>query len=211
MVSIKVRRGPIALVVALLCTHVGCAVAPESSGNDKAPQSQSALPHHIVYLIDRSGSMFDFLDEIKSNVMNSVKGLQPDQDFHVIMFADGQPYEKNPMTLTPPTEENFRSLAKFFSRMQARRTVNPIKGIIRAFDVLDKANNRPGKVIHLLTDGSFPDNEAIIAAIRAKNAGKDVIIYTYLYGARKSPIAEKVMKLIAAENGGLYRYVDPDE
>jgi len=166
--------------------------------------------HHVVYLIDRSGSMFDTFDAVKREISNSVKDLVPRQDFHVIMFADGDPLEKKPMALTPPSEKYKLALAKFLETVKAERTTNPIKGIIRAFDVLAKANKRPGKIIYMLTDGAFPDNEAVLATIRAKNSRRDVLINTFLYGW-KPPIAEKVMKQIASENGGQYRYVSPDE
>ena len=166
--------------------------------------------HHVVYLIDRSGSMFDTFDAVKREISDSVGHLQPVQDFHVIMFADGDPLEKQPMALTPPTEKYKLSLARFLETVKAERTTNPIKAINRAFDVLAKANKRPGKIIYMLTDGAFPDNEAVIATIQAKNIRRDVLINTFLYGW-KPPIAVKVMTRIASENGGQYRYVSPDE
>ncbi len=219
MVSICVRRGLVGLVVAMLCVSMGC-VDPKSSDGGKTHKELSNTEsakqgigplHHVVYLIDRSGSMFDILDAVKSDVMGSVRGLQQDQDFHVIMLADGEPLENKPMALAPPTDENKLSLARFFSMVRAEGTVDPIKGINRAFDVLGKANKRPGKIIHFLTDGSFPDYEAVIELIYDRNARKNVRIYTYIYGPQNSPIAEKVMKLIAAENGGKYRHINPDE
>ncbi|MCP4403644.1 MAG: VWA domain-containing protein, partial [bacterium] len=166
--------------------------------------------HHIVYLIDRSGSMFDIFDAVKNEIVKSVKELHPVQDFHVIMFADGDPLEKKPMALTPPTDRYKLSLAKFLGTVRAERTTNPIKAINRAFDVLARANKKPGKIIYMLTDGAFPDNEAVIEAINSRNRRKDVLINTFLYGW-KPPVAEKVMKQIASENGGQYRYVSPDE
>jgi len=166
--------------------------------------------HHVVYLIDRSGSMFDTFDAVKREIADSVGHLQPVQDFHVIMFADGDPLEKQPMALTPPTEKYKLALGVFLETVKAERTTNPIKAINRAFDVLARANRRPGKIIYMLTDGAFPDNDAVLAAIRAKNSRRDVLINTFLYGW-KPPIAEKVMTQIAAENGGRYKYVSPDE
>ena len=166
--------------------------------------------HHIVYLIDRSGSMFDTFDAVKREISDSVGHLQPVQDFHVIMFSDGDPLEKQPMALTPPTDKYKLALARFLETVKAERTTNPINAINRAFDVLAKANKRPGKIIYMLTDGAFPDNKAVIATIQAKNIRRDVLINTFLYGW-KPPIAVEVMKQIARENGGQYRYVSPDE
>ncbi|MCP4375841.1 MAG: VWA domain-containing protein [bacterium] len=231
MVSICVRRGLVGLVVAMLCVSMGC-VDPKSSGGGKTPKEPAEVKvpkepaevkvprlefcglggsaNHVVYLIDRSGSMFDIFDAVKGKIADSVNDLQPDQDFHVIMFADGDPLEKQPMTLTPSTDRYKSALAKFLVKVKAERTTNPIKAINRAFDVLDKANKKPGKIIYMLTDGAFPDNEAVIATIRARNIRKDVHVNTFLYGW-KPPTAVKIMKQIATENGGRYLYVSPDE
>jgi len=167
--------------------------------------------HHIVYLIDRSGSMFDTFDAVKKEIVESVMNLTPVQDFHVIMFAEGEPLEKKPMALTPPTERYKISLAEFLMSVKAENTTNPVKAINRAFDVLAKADRKPGKIIYMLTDGAFPNNEEVLSTIRTRNSKKrDVLINTFLYGWRP-PIAEKVMTQIANENGGKYRYVSLDE
>jgi len=166
--------------------------------------------HHIVYLIDRSGSMFDTFDAVKHEIADSVGQLKPPQDFHVILFSDGAPLEKHPICLTPANEKYKLMLADFLSKVRAERTTNPVKAIARAFDVLARANRRPGKIIYMLTDGAFPDNQAVLDVIRRRNIKKGVLINTFLYGLRP-PVAEAVMKKIARENGGRYRYVSPDE
>ena len=166
--------------------------------------------HHIVYLIDRSGSMFDTFEAVKREICNSVGKLNPVQDFHVIMFADGAPLEKTPIALSHPTDANKRALAAFLKDVKAEKTTNPIKGINRAFDVLANANRKPGKIIYMLTDGNFSDNKAVIDLIAARNAKGEVLVNTFLYGW-KPVIAEQVMKEIADKNGGDYRYVSPDE
>jgi len=181
-----------------------------SGGPRSGMYGQGGNAHHVLYLIDRSGSMFDTFDAVKKEIADSVGKLQPVQDFHVIMFADGEPLEKKPMALTKPTIPNKIALAEFLEEVKAENTTNPVKAINRAFDVMAKANRNPGKIIYMLTDGAFPDNEAVLSTIRARNAKRDVLINTFLYGW-KPPIAERVMIQIARENGGKYRYVSPDE
>jgi uncharacterized protein with von Willebrand factor type A (vWA) domain len=154
--------------------------------------------------------MFDTFEAVKKEIADSVGKLDPKQDFHVIMFADGDPLEKKPMALTPPTDQYKIALANFLETVKAESTTNPVKAINRAFTVLSRANKKQGKIIYMLTDGAFPDNNAVISAIRERNAKGDVLIHTFLYGW-KPPIAEQVMKKIADENGGKYRYVSPDE
>lgn len=83
---------------------------------------------------------------------------------------------------------------------------------MRAFEVMDRADpGRKGKQIFLLTDGAFKDNEAVLAAIRKRNASKEVHINTYLYGSSEDEDIVRVMKTIAAENGGLFKIVGDDE
>jgi hypothetical protein len=170
--------------------------------------------YHIVYLIDRSGSMIDTFLAVRLEIASSVAQLRPVQDFHVILFADSQRLlEKQPPTLTAATDRNKLMLADFLAseKVNPEKETNPIPAINRAFDVLAGADmSRPGKLIYLLTDGEFPDNTAVLETIRRRNKNKEVLINTFLYGYRPDE-AVLLMRKIAAENGGRYRYISPDE
>jgi len=166
--------------------------------------------HHVVYLIDRSGSMFDTFDWVRKVIADSVKKLGSQQDFHVIMFNDETPLEKKPMTLTPATAEHKLALSTFLETVRPYGKTNPIKAVNRAFEVLSKSNKRPGKIIYMLTDGAFPNSKAVLDVIRKKNVRKGVTINTFMCGW-KSAEGVKTMRQIAKENGGRYRYVSPDE
>jgi formylglycine-generating enzyme required for sulfatase activity len=172
--------------------------------------SRSRYTPHIMYIVDRSGSMFDMLDTVKKELCEAISNLAPLQGFHVIMLADGAPLEKTPKTMAVPTDKNKIAFTDFLTKIKAEGKTDPVKGFNRAFDVLDTASSQPGKIIYFLTDGTFPDNKALLSAIRARNKKKDVIINTLLYW-RKSPTAVKVMTQIAKESGGKYRYIDRDE
>ena len=191
-----------------------------TGGSGSGPRSNfgglGGNAHHIVYLIDRSGSMIDTFPAVREEIISSVSGLQGVQDFHVILFAEGRPLEKNPPGLTLATEPVKLALAKFLEPVRAERQTDPVPAVIRAFEVLAGARltrgGRPtrGKLVYLLTDGVFPDYEKVLQTIRERNVRKDVLINTFLYGFRP-PLAEKIMKQIASENGGRFRYISPDE
>lgn len=173
----------------------------------RAPAAQN-----VVYVIDRSGSMHKTFGLVRRNLLSSIGNLNDSQDFHVILFATGPPLEKSPTRLTTATEEAKGSAGDFLQGKEARGVTDPIRALERAFSVLSRANpDRKGKLIYFLTDGNFPDNEAVFAIIERRNgSGGDVHINTFLYGNR--PVeAEKLMKRIAAENRGEYKYVSPDE
>ena len=168
---------------------------------------------NVVYVIDRSGSMHKTFGLVRKEMLNSISKLSEGQDFHVILFATGKPFEKEPSRLTAATDEFKGNAAAFLEGVEAEGATDPIPALERAFSLLRGARrDRPGKLIHLLTDGNFPDNQATLEAIKDLNRkqGDDVHINTFLYGRR--PVeAERIMKLIAEENQGLYKYVSPDE
>ena len=166
--------------------------------------------HHIVYVVDRSGSMIDSFDFVRLEMLRSVSRLRPPQDFHVILFASGDPVENKPSRLVPADYEHKEQLAEFLSGIRPGGQTDPTPALKRAFAVLDNSSKLRGKLIYLLTDGVFQDNAKVLAAIRKANASGQVLINTYLYGHRP-PKAVEVMKQIANENGGLYKYVPADE
>jgi len=187
-------------------------VLPES----RAPRSKmfgvrGGNVYHVAYVIDRSGSMVDDFEQVCQELAISIGELQEIQDFHVILFADGPPLEYRPKKLVPATARHKDGAARFLEENHVRPLgqTNPIPALMRAFAVLQDAATG-GKLIYLLTDAEFQNNEMVLAAIRQWNADKSVHINTFLYG-RRPPGAERVMQQIAKENGGRYKYVSPDE
>ena len=164
----------------------------------------------VVYLIDRSGSMVDTFDTVRREMLLSIEGITPDRKFHVVLFADGKPIEKTPRAMTPATDKAKVALVKFIEPVRASGKTDPIPAINRAFDALGRGSSGKVAIIHLLTDGVFPDNDAVLKTIRRRNPGGRIQINTILYGNRP-PVAEKVMSRIADENGGKYRFISPDE
>ena len=166
--------------------------------------------HHVVYVIDRSGSMADTFDAIRREVVTSFGRLRAGRDFHVIFYSEGPPDENPPQRLIRANDDNKLYAWKFVETVRAHGRGNPVPALERAFDVLAGADaSQPGKVIHLISDGEFPDNTALLAAIRRRNQRKSVAVNTYLYGDCP-PMAVAVMKRIAEENRGQYGYVIGD-
>ena len=175
------------------------------------PGAAAATPaYHLVYVIDRSGSMVDRLHRVKIEVLSSIGRLKESQDFHVVFYGmspEGGPAER----LLPATEENKLKAVGFVRGFRAKGQTDPVPALKRAFGVLGQADpKRPGKLIYLVTDGVFPDNEKVLKVIRRLNAGKDAHIHTVLVGKRH-PVAVKVMKTIASENGGYFKHVEDED
>jgi len=166
--------------------------------------------HHVVYVIDRSGSMLSTFENLRSEMLISISKLKPIQDFHVIFFAAGSPVENGPKALVQATDENKAQASQFLSDVSPEGQTNPVMALKRAFDVLEGANSKPGKLIYLLTDGDFSNNEEIFRLLQERNGKKDVHITTFNYGAKTGTIAS-VLQKIASENGGRYNYVSLDD
>ncbi|MFB3890977.1 MAG: VWA domain-containing protein [Phycisphaerae bacterium] len=166
--------------------------------------------HHVVFVIDRSGSMLDTFDYVRKEMLNSIARLKEVQDFHVIFFAAGTPQENPPRQLVPASDDYKNAAAEFLQGIRPEGQTNPLPAIARAFEVLERADKRPGKLIYLLTDGVFPDNDAVLKLIAQLNAKKDVLICTFLYDD-KSADAVKVLQKIAEDNRGHFKQVRSSE
>ena len=188
-------------------------LGPGGRGGDGpfSPRLPNAAPAaHIVYVVDRSGSMHDDFDLVRMRIVRSVSLLSDKQDFHVVLFNDGPPLENPARRLVAPTHANKIDLVRFLKPVIAEGTTDPVPALRRAFDALAGVRARGPKLIHLLTDGHFPNNQAVLKLIRERNAGRKVHINTYLYRHRPTE-AQNVLKTIAEENGGRYRYVCEDD
>ena len=199
------------------------AAPPKGSSEDaavvkgpKPPTSfsgTSGQAYHIIYLIDRSGSMLSNFAQICDEVVKSVASLTPNQDFHIVFFGGRNAMEAPARKLIPATEENKKETVAFVKSVSSSGQTQPAPAIERAFDALDEAaKSKPGKLIYLLTDGDFKDekgnneNAAALKVLHERNAGKDVVVNTILFGTLSAD-GEKLLKQIAQENGGKYKFV----
>jgi hypothetical protein len=194
-------------------------------GSEHGPRSEfigfGGNAHHVVWVIDRSGSMLGegVFDHVKLEMAHSIGLLGEEaekaQDFHIVMFAasDAKPVEFGPKRLVPATFEMKTAAAKFLEgvRTHEKAGTDPVPALRRAFSVLAGADQlKKGKIIYLLTDGRFDDNGAVLTAIRDLNKDKSVAIFTYLYGTLDVEAA-RVMELIAKENNGRFKQIDRDQ
>jgi len=188
--------------------------------------------HHVVYVIDRSGSMVLAFEDVRREVLRSIGRLGPDQDFHVVLFAEGKAVELPAGRLVQATRRNKLAAAEFLGNVTLGPGTTVLPALERAFEVLSRADPaRPGKLIYLLTDGEFKPGagqsstyrladgrevdgaEAVIAWLDDHNRRANVCVNTYLYqydpadGAAKMQRAVRVMRRIAERNHGKFRLI----
>ncbi len=174
-------------------------------GGSRRPPGIKAAKY-IVFVIDRSGSMVDTFGRVRVDILDTVGRMRKDQNFHVILFSDGPPIENRPRRLVSAVEKRKLDLVGFLKPIRASGRTDPLPALTRAFNILAGTKGKDNKLIHLLTDGVFPDNDKVLALIRRRTAGTGIRINTYLCGHRP-PAADMVMKKIALESKGVYKYV----
>ena len=178
--------------------------------------SAGRVASNIVFVIDRSGSMAagDAFSEVCLEMARSLSGMTAGQSFQVILFSTGDSPERFPAKrLAPATMQNKVRAARWLKKQSAGGgpQTDPTAGLEAAFASLAKTSRRkPGKIVYLLTDGVFADDQKVIAAISRLNKSRSVQINSYLYGSMDSR-AVNVMKQIAAENRGAFKYISGDE
>jgi hypothetical protein len=174
--------------------------------------------HHVVYLIDRSGSMGQGgkMLLLRQQLLLSINRLSPKQDFHVIMFSGQRgesPKEKTPARLTQVNHQSLTQVCGFLDNIgEAQGNTVAASAVRRAFDVLKEADpKRPGKLIYLLTDGQLGDREEVFRALDDLNKTKSVKINTLLLSEDEDTGAAQTLRRIATTTGGRYKHVSMDE
>ncbi len=193
---------------------------PGSGGSGHAPKGtlygNGGNAYHVVYCIDASGSMAfasrnggSVFDAVRVQMLSSIGHLSEAQDFHVVMFQEGPPIELPAKRLQPVTYESRVAAARWLNQVVPHGAgSDPIPALNRCFDVLANADKaRTGKQIFLLTDGAFPNNDAVLKCIRERNKARDVHVYTFLYGEQEDESIVKLMREIAVGSGGIYRNI----
>ena len=163
----------------------------------------------VVYVCDASGSMIQTFGTLKAELAKAVTGLKAVQGFNVIFFQDEKARSLASDGVILATPENQRKAFTFLEDTSAGGTTNPIPAIETAF------KSKP-QVVFLLTDADFPDNAAVLSAIRRLNAAKQTKVNTIVFtsGDAADDLSQgfvNLMKAIAQENGGTFRVVKENE
>jgi hypothetical protein len=152
-------------------------------------------PRKIVFILDRSGSMTDIIDLVKYLTKRCLGELAESDQFDVLFFASGPPPEGPSRALVAATERNKQLAFEFIDGVIAEGETDPVTALQRAFAA------KP-KVIVVLTDGEFDPQVARLVKDLNKDGKVKVHTIGFLY-----KIGEAILKQIAAENGGVYKFV----
>ena len=152
----------------------------------------------VVFLCDSSGSMTTKFDALRAELRKAVDGLKPVQEFDVIFFAEDGHFALDKQLLYA-LPENKRKAHAFLDTVATRGSSDPLSGIRAAFDTQPQ-------LIFMLTDGDFPNNDAVLAEVRKLAAKRRVMVNTIAFMERGETY-ERLLTDIAKETGGVFRFV----
>ena len=157
----------------------------------------------IAFVCDASGSMLNKFGTLRRELGNTVQGLRAIQSFSIVFFQEQTCTALDANTLVMATPENKLKAENFLEdKITPRGETNPIPGLELAF------KQKP-ELIYILTDGDFPDNNAVLKRIRELNKDHTVKVNTiaFVSEADTDTAFMALLKQIAQENGGVYKFV----
>jgi hypothetical protein len=182
-------------------------------GPDGPVFGDSRNARRIVFCCDCSGSMINKMPVLKERLTKAVNSLDPTQSFEMIFFQDEKydsfmKYFHRAEDLVPATPEAKKKAAEFLEGVTTTGSTDPLPGIRGAF----KANP---DLIYLLTDGDFPDNDAILKLTRDLNSDRNpkvrINTIAFVGDGDSDVVFFALLKTIAKESGGTFRLVKESE
>jgi len=149
----------------------------------------------VVYVIDRSGSMAfgERLPHARYELKRSIRALPDDGEFFVIFF-DTSAFPMPADRLMRATKSNTDRYAKWIDQQSPGGGTDPGDAMVKALEL-------GPDTIFLMSDGGFDPMTA--ARIRAANS-RNVSVCTVAF---HDSGGEELLKRIASENEGSYRFV----
>jgi hypothetical protein len=111
-----------------------------------------AQGRRICYVVDCSGSMQGLWGQVRTELLESIGQLQPDQYFSVIIFGSGSILESGGGRLVRATDKAKKDAYDFIGSVQPRGTTNAAAALEYAIKIRDRSDVAPS-LIYFLTDG----------------------------------------------------------
>ena len=161
----------------------------------------------FLFLLDRSTSMgskgLGVVQVARKELTAAVEKLDSHNKFQILGYNNTTTPMKAPRLLNA-SRENKLEVPRFISNLTAFGPTNHNTGLISAISY------QPD-VIVLLTDGGSPGlNEQELKLIR-NTAGGRTQIHCVQFGMGPQRVEDEFMGILAAQNGGTFRYVDVNE
>ena len=152
----------------------------------------------FVYVVDCSGSMRENgkFERAMYELLQSIEQLGSDQEYFVI-FYNHRSYPMNEPGLVRATEKQFEKTRNWISYVQPQGGTVPQPALLAALSMKPDA-------IFFLSDGLFDPGTGREVRIRNRGKVRQIPIHTIAFVNRE---AEGLMRTIARNSGGKYRFV----
>jgi hypothetical protein len=170
-------------------------------GGDKGAMFPKSSARRIVFVCDASGSMLQKFDVLKRELSRGVHRLDPTQSFNLIFFQE-ENCVRLAAAMVPATPDAKNKVDRFLDTIIPRAETNPIPALDAAFAL------KP-ELIFLLTDGDFPDNQAVLDYVARHDANRKLRINPLAFVNEKDKDTDftAVLMEIAKRSGGTYRFL----
>lgn len=164
---------------------------------------QQGQPDRIIFLCDNSGSILNKYATLRRQLSKAVAGLQRAQSFNLIFMGEADCTKFSPEPVKATAEDKQAADTFLEDKVTPRGETNPILALETAFA------QKP-QMIFLLTDGDFPDNQAVMKRVTELNARHQIRINTVAFVSEADTDTDfvKLLQQIARENGGIYKHVN---
>jgi hypothetical protein len=156
---------------------------------------------NVVFVLDHSWSMKNNGKSAaaRQELVRTLETMNPAQKFYVLFFHSGG-YEAMPAPgPVDATPDNIHAMTNWLFSVGHKFGSDPTTAVKRALDLVPAPDT-----LWLLSDGKF--SSKAVAAIRDANGPLNAHINTIGFYSREG---EQVLRQIAGENRGTYRFVPP--
>jgi len=197
-----IEVGPARGAPVIRLTDLDFEKGPAASGFSTRFMGLGARGESFIYIVDKSGSMWtDRLAAAKAELRASIEMLPYAARFHVMFYDDGGFLEMPADKLVNASRSNKQRCYRMMAAVTPEGGTNPQPAFLKAFKL------RPD-IIFFLTDGQLDAQTPRIAeTVRLMNknhAADKVTVHTIGF---INELGEAVLKKIAQENHGAYRFV----
>ncbi len=159
--------------------------------------------YKVVYVVDASASLMNYIDVIIEQMHSSIDALLPTQWFHIVLAKPRQVAEFEPCRLVPGTRRYKQQAEAFLATVNGipeAGKADPIEGFRRAFAA------KP-EMIYFLTDGDYPTiHDQLLRELDELNPRREIKIT--VIGFSRSPLTRPFLERLAREHGGHCRFVE---
>ncbi len=188
----------------LLTAQVAGGAAPDAPLSHFFGQVGNA--YKVVYVVDVSASLMIYIDDILSEMRDSIRGLVPTQKFHIVLARPRKVEELGPGRLVPAIARYKKEADDFLAtvdRIPKPGKADPIEAMRRAFAV-------GPELIYFLSDGDYIDIEnELERELQRLNPRREVCITTIgFHPPRPEGDRPELLQRIAQWHNGHFRLVE---